>query len=383
MRLARCDVGGVQWAGRCGLIALLVAGPAQVAAQSAAASSATPASVIPPLASLPAAHVEFDAAQQRLTVELPPADLPGAGAGMEGMVSSPVYQAVIPASCSVYGARASICDASGQALPQTFLHHVELADPDLRDLFLPIALHVLGLSKETPPLAVPRLLVGLPLTQGERLITWSMLHNPTTTSYTGARVRVEFSCRPAGTGVLGSVFPLFRAYPWAFDVLFPVGKRAYSLKSFDLPPGRISKSTEGSPSIPGTIVGMGGHVHDYAVGIEFRDATTNELLWQVAPRRDSAGHVLELPITTFYNWHSLGLHITPEHRYRVTVTYDNPTGRAIPEGGMGTVAGLFIPDRGVAWPHVDRTNDAYVQEMMETLGIGAPPDMGGMQMPAH
>jgi len=365
--------------GRSGLIVLItMAGGSKVVAQGVA-----PPSAIPPMASLPAARVEYDAEHQRLTVELPPADLAATSAEMEGMVSSPVYQAVIPASCTVFGARALILDARGQQLPQSFLHHVELVDPDLRDLFLPIALHILGLSKETPPLAVPRLAVGLPLSKGERLITWSMLHNATSTPYQGARVRVEFDCRPEGTGVFGSVFPLFRAYPWAFDVLFPVGKRAYSLKSFDLPPGRVSKSSEGSPSIPGTIVGMGGHVHDYAVGIEFRDATTNEVLWQVVPRRDADGHVLELPITTFYSWYRLGLHITPQHRYRVTVTYDNPTGRVIPEGGMGTVAGLFVPDRGARWPHVDPTNDAYVQEMMETLGIGAPQDMSGMRMPAH
>src|SRR6185437_16092635 len=120
-----------------------------------------------------------DAGAQRLTVDLPPADLPAATAGMEGMVMSPVYQAVIPSSCTIYSARAAVIDAAGQPLPLAFLHHVHISDPDHRDLFQPIALHILALSKETPPLAVPRLLLGLPLSAGERLITWGMLHNTT------------------------------------------------------------------------------------------------------------------------------------------------------------------------------------------------------------
>ena len=246
-------------------------------------------------------------------------------------------------------------------------------DPDHRDLFQPIALHILALSKETPPLAVPQLLLGLPLSGGERLITWGMLHNTTPTPHAGVHIRVEIGCRPERTGLFSSLFPIFRGYPWVMDVLFPAGRRAYSLKSFDLPPGRVSKSTEGSPAIPGTIVGVGGHLHDYGVELELRDVTTGQVLWHVTPQRDAAGHVLDLPITTFYNWHRLGLHITPAHRYRITASYDNPTGHLIPDGGMGSIAGLFVPDRGTQWPLVDPTNPAYVQDMLETFGIRRAP----------
>jgi hypothetical protein len=347
------------------------------------AQDPAPAGSIPTITSLPQARVSYDADSERLVIDLPPADLPADRGGMEGMVSSPIYQAVIPVSCTAFSARAFIFDAQGRQLPQTFLHHVDLADPDHRDLFLPIALHILAASKETPVLTVPRLLLGLPFEQGQHLIAWGMLHNPTPVAYQGAHIRVEYGCRPAGAGFGASLFPVFRGYPWVIDVLFPVGKRAYSFKSFDLPPGRISKSSEGSPAIAGTIVGVGGHVHDYAVRLELVDVTTGQVLWDVVPKRDSAGHVLDLPITTFYNWHRLGLHITPEHRYRITVTYDNPTGQVIPAGGMGTVGGLFVPDRGTTWPRVDPTNDAYVQDMQETFGIGGTPGMSDMHMVAH
>jgi len=230
-------------------------------------------------------------------------------------------------------------------------------------------------------MVVPRLVFGLPIATGSRLIAWDMLHNPNATAYPGVRARLEFGCRPTG-GLFGSLLPLFRGFPMTLDVLAPVGRRAYILKSFPLPPGRSSKSIEGSPAISGTIVGLGGHLHDYGVALDFIDATSGEVLWHVVARRDSAGHVLNLPITTFYNWHRLGLHIVPSHRYRLTATYDNPTGHVIPAGGMGAIGGMFIPDHADRWPVVDPTNDAYVQDMIESFGIGAPPDMSGMRM-AH
>ena len=363
-------------------VAVLVAAlGAPVHAQAVAGSPR--AGTLPDFATLTPAKVAYDPASEQLTIELPPTDVPAATPTMEGMVSTPIYLGVMPVSCTAYSVRAVILDAKGRQLPQSFLHHFDLTDPDHRDLFLPIPLHVLAVSKETPPLSLPRLLLGLPLARGQRLLAWDMLHNEAPTPYRGVRARLEFGCRPDGDGLVASHFPLFRGFPMTLDVLAPVGKRAYSLKSFDLPPGRTSKSIEGSPSIPGTLVGLGGHLHDHGVAIEFSDATTGESLWRAVPKVDSAGHVQDLPVTTFYNWHRLGLHIMPEHRYRVTVTYNNPTGQVIPAGGMGVIGGLFVPDDPKNWPRVDPTNDAYVQDMLESFGIGAPPDMSGMRMAKH
>ena len=72
------------------------------------------------------------------------------------------------------------------------------------------------------------------------------------------------------------------------------------------------------------------------------------------------------------------MHIAPSHRYRITVTYDNPTGHVIPEGGMGSVAGLFIPDRGAQWPPVNTTDPVYQQDLVELFGTGTDSGMAGM-----
>lgn len=360
-------------------VLLLAACPVLAGAQTAASPNepldAAPG--IPAFSALPRATMTFDRARGLLTLDLPPTELGAAGGSGMAMVSSPVYQAIVPASCTIHSARAVVLDSAGRELPKELLHHVHLSDPDHRDLFLAGTLHLLAASKETPSVSVPSLILGLPLTEGQRLLTWDMLSNETPVVRHGVHVHLDIGCRPAG-GLLGRFFPLFRAYPWVMDAMFPNGRRPPSNRSFDLAPGRTARSWEGSPAIPGTIVGIGGHVHDYAVSLDFADATTGQLMWHATPIRDSAGHVLALPITKFYNWRELGVHILPAHRYRITVTYDNPTGHVIPEGGMGSVAGLFVPDRGVQWPAVNTADPVYQQDLIELFGTGRMDKMAGM-----
>jgi len=157
---------------------------------------------------------------------------------------------------------------------------------------------------------------------------------------------------------LGRILPLVRAYPWVMDVMFPLGGEG-GRKDFDLPPGPSAKSWSSQPAVPGTILGLGGHVHDYATSIELVNETTGEVIWRQAPVVDSAGHVRSLTPSRLYRWYRLGAHVVPAHRYRVTVYYDNPTDELIRYGGMGAVAGLFRPDAGHAWPSVDTTNAEY------------------------
>ncbi len=177
------------------------------------------------------------------------------------------------------------------------------------------------------------------------------------------------------------VWPAFPAYPWVMDVLFPLGHPPNGSKAFDLPPGRSERSFESSPALAGTIVGLGGHLHDYGVSLRLTDATTGEVLWDAALVKDAAGHVLSIPVTRLYNWHRLGVHIVPAHRYRVTAVYQNPTGRPIPDGGMGAVGGLFVPDRGTRWPAVDPSDTVYQRDLRATLRA----DMvsGGMIVMPH
>jgi hypothetical protein len=173
-------------------------------------------------------------------------------------------------------------------------------------------------------------------------------------------------------------WPLFSASPWQMDVAFPVGD-----KSFTLPPGRSSRSYEGSPAVPGKIVGLGGHMHDYGRVIEFADVTTGEVIYRAAPVADSGGHIESIPIAMLYGWTRLGVHIVPEHRYRIAVSYDNPTGAPIADGGMGVVGGLFVPDRGVTWPAAEPGDSLYQKDYRHYMRLegGHLMDMTGKPMP--
>src|SRR3989475_3800389 len=252
-----------------------------------------------------------------------------------GIAQPPVATLEIPESGSIYGFRVQVVDSAGRELPDELIHHFNLIDPDHRELFLPISRRLLAAGHETGAVRLPGLLFGLPLRRGEHVVASAMVENLTAVTYHAARVRLVMDFTPAGRP-----WPFFRASPWQMDVAFPVGD-----KSFTLPPGRSERSYEGSPAVPGKIIGLGGHMHDYGRLIEFVDVTTGKPIYSAAPVTDATGHIRSVPITRLYGWTRLGAHIVPDHRYRVTVYYDNPTGQAVPDGGMGVVGGLFVPDR--------------------------------------
>src|SRR5439155_1186373 len=127
---------------------------------------------------------------------------------------------------------------------------------------------LLAASRETPAITVPRLLFGLPLARGQRLIAGAMLANRSDVAYRRVHVRLVLGYVPGGRP-----WPLYRTYPWAIDVQYPLGRPPTGSKAFDLLPGRTERFWEGSPAIPGTILGLGGHMHDYGVSLELKDMT--------------------------------------------------------------------------------------------------------------
>ncbi len=326
---------------------------------------------------LPAAEVHVYPDRHEITIDLGPVDIPAGmhheempGMPMPGMNMSehhahnPVYPPVmavdLPLSGWMSGFRIELVDAQGHPVPSTLLHHYNLIDPNHRELFLPISRRVLAAGSETGEVRMARWLFGAPFTKGERLVANAMLHNPTMQSYTGVRTRLVLTYTDAGHW-----YPLLRAYPWQFDVAFPAGD-----KTFNLPPGHSEKSYEGSPAVPGKIVAIGGHAHDHADSLVLRDMTTGTDVWSALPITDSTGHVVGMPRKKFIGVTGVGMRIVPDHRYRVTVFYNNPTGETMPEGGMGVVAGLFKPASDVAWPLAVTTDPLYVRDLRHYLRLG-------------
>src|SRR5207247_180208 len=135
---------------------------------------------------------------------------------------------------------------SGRLLPHEMLHQFHLSDPEPRELFRPIGLHLLAMSRETPTITIPRLLFGLPLARGQRLIAGAMLANRSEMAYRRVHVRLVLRYVPGGRP-----WPLYHTYPWAIDVQYPLGRPPTGSKAFDLPPGHTERFWEGSPAIPG------------------------------------------------------------------------------------------------------------------------------------
>jgi hypothetical protein len=306
--------------------------------------------------------IEHHPESEEIVFALGPIDLP-AHTSHHALDQLPVQEGVIPFDMTIDAYQAEAVDRNGDPVPQIVIHHMNLLDPTDRELFLPIMRRVLAASHETPPVSVPELVLGVPFEGGDRFLFLTMLHNPTDTSYEGVMIRLVMNYNVSETT------PLYRMFPFHLDVMFPVG-----YKAFDLPPGETMKSWQGSPAIAGAIVGMGGHLHSYATRLELSDVTEGRVLWRFEPPRTEDGHIDEVPVQLHLG-HGLGFPIQPSHTYRVSVTYFNPTGDTIREGGMGSVAGGFIPYDWRAWPRANPGDPIYAEDFREVLVSNR---MGGM-----
>jgi hypothetical protein len=168
-------------------------------------------------------------------------------------------------------------------------------------------------------------------------------------------------------------------YPFYLDVTPPAGIHAY-----DLPAGVSERSWEGRPAIGGRILGVGGHLHKYGLDLKFTDVTTGTVIWDAKPDTDKTGEITAFPRKLFL-W-TLGVRLHPDHVYRVTAYYNNPTGKVIPDGAMGTLGGVMIPDHSVEWPKIDRASAEYKQDLVvtyDTTADGSMGDMGAMGSMQH
>jgi hypothetical protein len=135
--------------------------------------------------------------------------------------------------------------------------------------------------------------------------------------------------------------------------------------TFDVPPGKSTRAYEFEFPLSGRLIGIGGHLHDYGVAVRFEDAETGKVLVRLKSDRDSKGEISKVG-RFIWGFHEEALPIEAHHKYRVVAEYDNPTGKAIPQGGMGHINGVFSPNDMAEWPVLDLAN-ADIQRDIETL----------------
>jgi hypothetical protein len=289
-------------------------------------------------------------------LELGPYTLPAHGG--HGTVAQTPLGTTLERDGWVRGLTYEVVDEEGNEIPARLLHHVNLIAPERRELFSPIMLRIGAAGAETRPYSLPFFL-GYRIRRGDSLLVTAMLHNQTDRDYQGVKLRLRLDFTDAN-----SLVRPWSVQPMYVDVTPPSGAHSY-----DLPPGRSTMSWEGRPAIPVRLLAAGGHLHRYATALRFEDRTTGELIWEARPELGEDGVVESMPIKYFL---PLGVALFPDHEYRLTAEYENPTGEVLPNGGMGALGGIVMPSSGSAWPAAARSDSVYQHDVWMTTGPGAP-----------
>jgi hypothetical protein len=311
--------------------------------------------------------VQYDAEKRELILAMAPVELP-AGAGHDEVQQAAALTAELPAAGWLHGYTVEVVDSKGQPVPRTVIHHVNIMAPDRREFFSDIMQRIGAVGSETAPIRMPKLL-GYPVRKGERIIVIAELHNPTESAYQGARVLVRMPHTPQ------NAWPRpVAVQPFYMDVTPPA-----ELHSFDLPPGRSEQSWEARAPLSGRILGMGGHLHEHGVELRLEDRTTGKLVWRTEPMLDAEGKLIGMPQSKL--WWRLGIPIQEGHVYRLVAVYENGTGTALPNGGMGALGGVIAPEGGAAWPAADRQHTDYIKDIAVRIANRDQPPMVGAARP--
>ena len=288
---------------------------------------------------------------REVEIVLGPIELPAGGPHLR----PPVQLGALPLAGWLHGYSWEMRDREGNPLPDRLLHHVNVIDPDHRELFSAVPRRLVGAGRETKRQLIPGML-GVPLAAGTRLLVSAMFAPQSHRSFDEAYLHVTLHFTPDDSRRL---LDPWTVYPFYLDVMGPVGE-----KEFPLPPGTHGRSWEGSPAIDGRLLAIGGHVHDYADWIRLEDVTTGEILWETRPEVDEAGRTIG--VATSMLWWQGGVRVRKDHVYRVSVQYTNPLDRPAPDGGMGAIGGIILAT-DETWPEFDREHPDYVQDLRNTL----------------
>ena len=276
-------------------------------------------------------------------------------------VRVPVQLAKLEQTGWLHGFVWDVVDSNQRALPSDLLHHVNLLDPDRRELFSPIALRVMAAGRETDKQRLPGPL-GLRVSTDTRLAVVVMFANERKVDYNDVFLRLKLDYSEEGLINPVSVFPFY------LDAAGAVGD-----KSFDVPPGESEQSWEANPAIDARILGLGGHIHPYAIALSLEDLTAGKVRW--SGRLEQGPNGLHVP--SDYVWKQGGIALKRGHRYRIVVRYDNPTGQTLE--GMGVIAGVAMA-KAADWPRVEPADPDYATDLANTLSAperskGTPPAM--------
>lgn len=293
----------------------------------------------------PDLRVEQNEQRRTVTLEYGPLTLP-ANTAYGGSLVPVSVEATLGVDGWLRSFDIELLDAEGRPLEHPLLHHAGLFAPGERAVFGPAMRRVVAFGSETERIRLPGQL-GYRVEPADTLLLLAALYNATSVSYEGIVLRMTMRYADARHDVAHQdVLPLY------LDVM-PPGDRVY-----DVPPGESRRSWEWSPSISGRAVALGGHLHRYGRELTLEDVTTGDTLWVGEASYDESGELVGVSRTIYLR----GVRLHPEHVYRITAVYRNPTDRVV-RGAMGKIGGVFLPDGGQRLPAADRTNADYQRDL--------------------
>lgn len=286
-----------------------------------------------------------DAAAHTLTMRLGPLNLPAHTSHMMAAQAPDLFFNVpFDGWFTAYHPR--LADANGKQLPNRLLHHVAVYNTARSDFLCPKKEeHIFGAGGEMNDWpALPG--YGYRVMKGDRIRVSTMFHNATDTDYpeTYMEVRIEYRWLDFDKAQLAA---LTNVYPTWFDVM------GCANSAYDLKPGKNVTTGSFTLRYDGALLGVGGHMHDYGRRLVLENVTRKETIAALDSNLDPQGRILSMPIKTFLTPPAPhknagkaepdGYKLVRGGVIRVTATYDNTTGQALPEGAMGIVVGYFVP----------------------------------------
>jgi hypothetical protein len=207
-----------------------------------------------------------------------------------------------------------------------------------------------GIGRETPDISLPGTLM-VPLRLGERLGFYVAWHNDSDRDLQGARLRIVIAWIPGEAA---------KSYTAVLPVYFDVDNEVGNTNTFDLPPGKSSKSFEFAAPASGYLIGVTGHLHDYGKSVRLEDAETGKVMVRLEAKQDASGRILEIPRKFFL---FRPLRMREGHRYRIVAEYESPLRETIVNGVMANILGVFAPDSYSRWPAIDPNDPTFLKDI--------------------
>jgi hypothetical protein len=277
-------------------------------------------------------QTKLDGVAHTITLRVGPISLPANTSHMR-MPQPPDVYWTIPWNAWLLAYSPRLVDANGNEVPGRVLHHTAFWNENRADFLCPNKEeHIFGAGSEmTNWMQVPG--YGYRVQKGDKIRIETMAHNPTGTSYENVYLEVRIPYQEAD----GSGAPTLKSfYPAWIDA------KSCGNSSYDLNPGENQKEGVVELKYSGVLLGVGGHMHDYAERIVLEDVSRKETVATLDAKVDSKGQLLGMPTVTFFD--KGGYKLAAGDVLKTSATYDNPTGKVLRNGAMGIVVGYFVPD---------------------------------------